>query len=59
MASRYKGLYVERDSAGRINSVWVEDDCGIPNCLPPGVYLEREIKPRMELLPDKDAHRSL
>lgn len=56
MVSVYKGLYVQRLSNGTIHNVQVADPSGISIPLDPDVYLEREIKPPMESLPDAEQY---
>jgi len=57
MSSSYTGLYVQRLSDGKIHSVQVVDTAGNSIPLDPHIYIERDIKPPMEQLPDeKDYH---
>lgn len=50
--SSYTGLYVQRLSDGTIHSVQVADPFGNSIPLDPDVYIEREVKPPIEQLPD-------
>lgn len=52
MVSSYKGLYVECDSNGQIHNVQVADPNGNSIPLNPSIYLERDVKPPMDSLPD-------
>ena len=59
MASSYKGLYVQRYSNGQIHNVQVADQNGYSIPLNPDVYLERDVKPPMESLPDVEEYFKL
>lgn len=50
--SGYTGLYVQRLSNGKIDSVQVVDKSGISLPLDPAVYRERNINPPIDQLPD-------
>lgn len=56
MSSSYRGLYVQC-SNGQIHSVQVADPGGISIPLTPEIYLEKEIMPPMESLPDAEQYR--
>ena len=59
MASSYKGLYVQRYSNGQIHNVQVADPNGNSILLNPDVYLDRDVKPPMESLPDAEEYIKL
>lgn len=59
MASSYRGLYVERNSNGQIHNVQVADPSGNSIPLNPDVYLERDVNPPMESLPDAEGYFKL
>lgn len=50
--SGYKGLYTQCLSDGTIHSVQVIDPSGHSIPLDPQTYIERQIKPSIEELPD-------
>jgi hypothetical protein len=52
MTSNYKGIYVQRYSNGQIHNVQVAYLNGNSIPLNPDDYLERDVKPLMESLPD-------
>lgn len=54
--SAYKGLYVQRLSDGLIHSVQVQDVGGIGLPLSPLDYVNREISPPIQTLPDEDQY---
>ncbi|SES30053.1 hypothetical protein SAMN04487958_1132 [Vreelandella subterranea] len=53
MESSYKGLYVQRDERGEIISVQVVDTGGNSLPLDPEIYIEREVEPPIDELPDQ------
>ncbi len=57
MASSYKGLYVQRLSDGTIHSVQVVDPGGNSIPLDPQTYIDREVEPTIEKLPDLENYR--
>lgn len=50
--SSYKGLYVQRRSDNQIYNVQVEDPFGNELGLTPEVYINRQIEPPIDELPD-------
>lgn len=56
--SSYTGLYVQRLSNGKIDSVQVVDPFGNSLPLDPETYIERQIKPSIEQLPDIDSYKA-
>lgn len=56
--SSYTGLYVQRLSNGKIDSVQVVDPSGNSLPLDPQTYIERQIKPPIEQLPDFDDYKA-
>lgn len=56
--SSYTGLYVQRLNNGKIDSVQVVDPFGNSLPLEPETYIERQIKPPLEELPDIDDYRA-
>lgn len=52
MASSYKGLYVQRLSDGTIHSVQVVDTGGNSMPIAPEIYMQREVQPPLDQLPD-------
>jgi hypothetical protein len=56
--SSYTGLYVQRLSNGEIDSVQVVDPLGSSLPLGPKTYIERQIKPPIEQLPDVDGYKA-
>lgn len=59
MASSYKGLYIQRDSNGQIHNVQVADPNGNSIPLNPDIYLERDVKPPIDSLPDAEEYFKL
>jgi hypothetical protein len=57
MSSSYKGLYVQRLADGTICSVQVVDTGGNSISLPPNIYIERDVKPPIEQLPDQENYK--
>jgi len=57
MASSYKGLYVQRSSDGAILSVQVVDTGGNSLPLDPQSYIDREVEPPIEELPDLESYQ--
>lgn len=57
MASSYKGLYVQRLSGGIIHSVQVVDPGGNSIPLDPQTYIDREVQPPIDELPDLDDYQ--
>lgn len=58
MASSYRGLYVQRNSNGVIDSVQVVDTGGNSIPLPPDVYVDRGVKPPIDELPDLEDYKA-
>ncbi|MDD4963248.1 MAG: hypothetical protein PHI11_04935 [Gallionella sp.] len=56
--SSYTGLYVQRLSNGKIDSVQVVDPFGNSLPLVPETYIERQIRPPIEQLPDIDGYKA-
>lgn len=56
--SSYTGLYVQRLSNGKIDSVQVVDPFGNSRPLDPETYIERQIEPPIEQLPDIDGDKA-
>lgn len=56
--SSYRGLYVQRLENGEIDSVQVVDPLGNSLPLEPQKYIERQINPPIEELPDIDGYRA-
>jgi len=56
MTSSYKGLYVQRLNNGKIYSVQVVDPGGNSISLEPDIYIQREVQPPIDELPDKDEY---
>jgi hypothetical protein len=54
MSSSYTGLYVQRLSDGIIHNVQVVDTAGISIPLDPDTYIERDVKPPIDQLPDQE-----
>jgi len=59
MASSYKGLYVQRLSDGNIHGVQVVDSGGNSISLDPQTYIDRQVKPPIEELPDLENYQKL
>lgn len=57
MASSYKGLYVQRASDGVIHSVQVVDSGGNSIPLDPQIYIDREVEPPINELPDLEQYQ--
>ena len=53
MSSSYTGLYVQRLNDGKIHSVQVVDTGGNSIPLAPDIYVQRDVKPPIDKLPDK------
>ncbi len=45
MKSVYKGMFIQKDSEGKIHAVQVYDTAGNSNPLDVEIYIERDIKP--------------
>ena len=58
MNSSYTGIYVQKDSNGKIHSVQVYDTVGNSIPLDVEIYIEREIKPDVESLPTEEEYNS-
>lgn len=56
--SSYTGLYVQLLNNGKIYSVQVVDPFGNSLPLDPETYIERQIKPSIEQLPDIDSYKT-
>ena len=56
--SSYTGLYVQRFEDGTIDSVQVVDTGGNSIPLDPNIYIERGVKPPIELLPDQKNYQN-
>ncbi|MBI5918014.1 MAG: hypothetical protein HY849_01390 [Nitrosomonadales bacterium] len=56
--SSYTGLYVQRYEDGTIHGVQVADPFGNSLSLDPQDYIDREVKPPIELLPDQANYQS-
>jgi hypothetical protein len=54
MSSSYTGLYVQCLSDGIIHNVQVVDTAGISIPLDPDTYIERDVKPPIDQLPDQE-----
>jgi hypothetical protein len=54
MKSVYTGLYVQKDSEGKIHTVQVYDTAGNSIPLDTETYIERNIKPDISNLPTKE-----
>lgn len=52
MASSYRGLFIQKTADGLIHSVQVVDTAGISIPLDPNTYLQRDVHPPIETLPD-------
>lgn len=57
MASSYKGLYVQRLSDGVIHSVQVVDPGGNSISLETQEYINRNVKPPIDELPDLEDYQ--
>lgn len=57
MSSSYKGLYVQRLSDGTIRSVQVVDTGGISIPLDPDTYIQRDVKPPIDQLPNQEDYK--
>ncbi|RUO44513.1 hypothetical protein [Idiomarina aquatica] len=57
MASSYKGLYVQRFSDGIIHSVQVVDSGGNSIPLEPQTYIDRDVQPPIDELPDLEDYQ--
>lgn len=57
MASSYKGLYVQRLSDGTIHSVQVVDPGGNSIPLDPQTYIDRDVRPPIDELPDLEGYQ--
>lgn len=55
--SSYTGLYVQRLSNGEIHSVQVVDPFGNSLPLEPAIYIQRQINPPIEQLPDVNNYK--
>lgn len=58
MASSYKGLYVQRLTDGKVHSVQVVDTAGNSIPLDPEIYIERDVEPPIDQLPDIDQYNN-
>lgn len=56
--SSYTGLYVQRLSNGKVDSVQVVDPSGNSLVLDPETYIERQISPPIGQLPDIDDYKA-
>ncbi len=56
MKSSYIGMYVQKNSEGRIHTVQVYDTAGNSIPLDVEVYIERNIKPDINSLPSQDEY---
>jgi len=54
MSSSYTGLYVQRLGNGTIHSVQVVDTAGNSIPLNSDIYIERDVKPSIEQLPNQE-----
>ncbi len=57
MSSSYKGLYVQRSSDRTFHSVQVVDTGGNSIPLDPDTYIQRDIKPPIDQLPDQEDYK--
>lgn len=57
MVSSYKGLYVQRLNDGTIDSVQVVDPGGNSIPLDPQTYVNRQVEPPIEELPDLESYQ--
>lgn len=56
--SNYTGLYVQRLSNGKIDSVQVADPYGNSLPLDPEIYIQRQVKPSIEQRPDIQKYKA-
>ena len=54
MKSCYRGLYVQKDSGGKIHTVQVVDSVGNLMPIDPEIYIEKNIKPDINLIPTEE-----